>query len=66
MAGSRPAGDLHCLRKLLAGGGDGHYVFTALEKEDSTVLAADVLARYIEQNSPLNPVVDGRITVKGL
>ena len=49
----------------LAGGGDGHYVFTGLEKDDSTVLAADILARYIEQNTPLNPVVEGRIIING-
>ncbi|MEA3332837.1 MAG: bifunctional UDP-sugar hydrolase/5'-nucleotidase [Pseudomonadota bacterium] len=47
----------------LAGGGDGHYVFTGLEKDDSTVLVADILARYIELNSPLNPVVEGRIQI---
>lgn len=48
----------------LAEGGDGHYVFTHLKKADSTVLVADILARYIELNSPLSPVVDGRIEIK--
>ena len=47
----------------LAGGGDGHYVFTDLKKDDSTVLIADILARYIELNSPINPVVGDRIFV---
>ena len=50
----------------LAEGGDGHYVFTGLEKDDSTVLVADILARYIELNSPVNPVVEGRIQIDGL
>ncbi|MEA1921427.1 MAG: bifunctional UDP-sugar hydrolase/5'-nucleotidase [Pseudomonadota bacterium] len=49
----------------LAEGGDGHYVFTGLEKDDSTVLVADILARYIKLNSPVDPVVEGRIQIDG-
>ncbi|MBN2809922.1 MAG: bifunctional metallophosphatase/5'-nucleotidase [Deltaproteobacteria bacterium] len=49
----------------LAGAGDGHYIFNGLKKEDTTVLAADVLARYIEKKTPVRPVVDGRIIIEG-
>ncbi len=47
----------------LADGGDGHYIFNELNKSDSTVLAADALARFIKLQSPLNPTVEGRIIV---
>lgn len=49
----------------LAGGGDGYYVFRdeSIEKDYTTVIDTDVLIRYIQENTPLTPVLEGRITI---
>ncbi len=53
------------INSWLAEGGDGNYIFNDknLKKEDTTVLTSDILASYITKNSPINPVVDGRIVI---
>lgn len=50
----------------LAGGGDGYYVFRdeSIEKDYTTVIDTDVLIRYIQENTPLTPVLEGRITIE--
>jgi len=49
----------------LAGGGDGYYVFRneSVTKDYTTVIDADVLIRYIQENTPLTPILEGRITI---
>jgi 5'-nucleotidase len=49
----------------LAGGGDGYYFFRneSVTKDYTTVIDADVLIRYIQENTPLTPILEGRITI---
>ena len=49
----------------IAGGGDGYYFFRneSVTKDYTTVIDADVLIRYIQENTPLRPVLEGRITI---
>ena len=58
---------LHADTVILADNDDNIFanIFTGLENDDSTVLVADILARYIDLNSPVNPVVEGRIHIDG-
>jgi 5'-nucleotidase / UDP-sugar diphosphatase len=51
---------------FLAGGGDGYTVFKETGKYNNTgLLDYEVLEDYIKSNSPLNPVVEGRILLTG-
>lgn len=48
----------------LAGGGDGYWIFSAAEKQSDTgVYDIDPVLEYIRENSPLSPVVEGRIRI---
>jgi len=51
------------INKWLAGGGNGYYVFRneSIPKDDTTVIDVDVLINYIQKNTPLTPVLEGRI-----
>ena len=52
--------------RFIAGGGDGYHVFTfALETIILDVFDYQVFADYLEQNSPLEHAVEGRITRLG-
>lgn len=61
-----PTGEYTVLiNSWLAEGGDAHYVFLDVEdKSDTTLTITDLLMYYIQENSPIEPQIDGRIVVK--
>ena len=53
------------INSWLAGGGDGYYIFRneSITKDYTTVIDTDALIYYIQENTPLTPVLEGRITI---
>jgi 5'-nucleotidase/UDP-sugar diphosphatase len=50
----------------LAGGGDGYWIFTGSgNKTFTTVYDIDPVAEYVRKNTPVAPVIEGRIIICG-